>query len=208
MFNERFVSSTEVPNASEELLSHSMGASKVIIRPVSTLSTLPPSGQKQQENDNDGCSCESIDSCPIELMDFRFAVSCEYGTVRCCRPLEPVIIKETPPSRPVVVTPASTIKWPKKTVACRCKPRKECDRLFQSNDEQVVERKYENTCPAGFVRCCDTGNMGNPKTEITVPEAHLLGSSEFRPVQLPFLKMPQPADEVKTWLESNLHIVK
>ena len=50
--------------------------------------------------------------------------------------------------------------------------------------------------------------MGNPKTEITVPEAHLLGSSEFRPVQLPFLKMPQPADEVKTWLESNLHIVK
>jgi hypothetical protein len=183
------LSSTE-PSANDELLSHSLGAAKVIIRPVSQLSTLAPLQSQQQENDNkaDGCKCEPINSCPIELMDFRFAVSCEYGTVRCCRPLEPVLIKETTTSKPMVVTPASTLKWPRKS--CRCKPRKECD-------EQAIDRKSEIGCSAGNVRCCETGaNTGNSKTEAS-PDAHVLGGNSFRPVQLPFLKMPQPADEVK-----------
>lgn len=183
------LSSTE-PSANDELLSHSLGAAKVIIRPVSQLSTLAPLQSQQQENDNkaDGCKCEPINSCPIELMDFRFAVSCEYGTVRCCRPLEPVLIKETTTSKTMVVTPASTLKWPRKS--CRCKPRKECD-------EQAIDRKSEIGCSAGNVRCCETGtNTGNSKTEAS-PDAHVLGGNGFRPVQLPFLKMPQPADEVK-----------
>ena len=177
-------------SANEELLSHSLGAAKVIIRPVSQLSTLAPLQSQQQENDSkaDGCKCEPINSCPIELMDFRFAVSCEYGTVRCCRPLEPVLIKETTSSKPVVVTPASTLKWPRKS--CRCKPRNECD-------EQTIDRKSEIGCSVGNVRCCETGtSFGNSKTE-TSPDAHVLGGKGFRPVQLPFLKMPQPADEVK-----------
>ncbi|KAI9562070.1 hypothetical protein GHT06_013035 [Daphnia sinensis] len=174
-------------NEREEFLTHSLGTSKVIIRPVSQLTTPAPLQSQQPANDsNDGCKCEPIDSCPIELMDFRFAVSCEYGTVRCCRPSEPVLIKETTPSKPVVVTPASTLKWPKKS--CRCKPRRDCD-------EQSIDRKSETSCTAGFVRCCETGTkIENHKIEVS-PEAHVLGGNGFRPVQLPFLKMPQPADE-------------
>lgn len=189
------LSSTEA-SASQDLSSHSLGASKVIIRPASTLTTTPTSllGNNQKES-SDGCKCEPIDSCPIELMDFRFAVSCEYGTVRCCRPLEPVLIKETPANKTVVVTPASTLKFPKKSISCRCKPRKDCDRHFQSNDGHNSERKNTMNCPVGLVRCCESNSGGNTKTEAN-GEPHVLGGNDFRPVQLPYLKMPPPADEV------------
>lgn len=183
------------------------------------------------ENTDNGCKCESLDACPIELMDFSFSVSCGYGTVRCCRPIEPAteppieapfeapveVPSENPikssvePStteesfvtKPVVVTP-TTVKFSKKPLACKCKPRKECDRFFQTEEEvEVFDRKDVLTCPAGMVRCCETGNMGNhkqattPKTFKKIQATQILGNTGFKPVQLPFLTVPVISNQVR-----------
>ena len=176
---------------------------KVIIRLASTLSTPAPAGRRQSSNDgHDGCSCESVDDCPVELMDFRFAVACDHGTVRCCRPVESNNAQDINDAKNAenvkntvkIVTPVTLVKRPKKTAMCKCKPRKECDHFFHSEDAQ--DRK-DNLCPSGMVRCCETGNMGNSKDDLikgqTVPSVQQnLDNNQFKPVQLPFLKMPHP----------------
>lgn len=167
---------------------------KVIIK---LASEMKPSTNKnnadQQQGTNEvknGCSCEKIDSCPVELMDFSFAVSCAYGTVRCCRPLESPLVT------PVVSTPTKAPST-KKPVMCKCKPRKECDWFFHGDtkESELIDRKDD--CPAGSVRCCETGNMGNPKEpminqqqQLSGPQFVLGNSNNFRPIQLPYLKMP------------------
>lgn len=164
-------------------------------------------------------------------MDFSFSVSCGYGTVRCCRPvepsteapmeisdetlvelsfesatsssLEPTATEESIFTKPVVVTPATTVKFSKKPMSCKCKPRKECDKFFQAEEDvEVFDRKDVLTCSAGMVRCCESGNMGNPK-EMTTPRSfkkvqapQILGNVAFKPVQLPFLTVPTTSNQV------------
>ena len=170
---------------------------KVIIRLASTLSTPQPFRRESADDEGNGCKCEPIGDCPVELMDFSFALACEHGTVRCCRPVEPVVQQETP--KPVdIVTPITTVKLVKKTAMCKCKSRKECDRHFLQL-ESAVDRKDE-VCPSSMVRCCETGNMGNAKDQVdkseSDTEAHVLGNSNFKPILLPFLKMPPSNNEV------------
>ena len=174
----------------------SAGKGKVIIRLASSLSTPAPAGRREtSDNSHDGCRCELVDQCPIELMDFRFAVSCDHGTVRCCRPVDIDDAKDAHDVKPVkVVTPVTLVKRPKKTGMCKCKSRKECDHFFRPEDQ--LDRK-DDPCPSGMVHCCETGNMGNSKDDLvkgqTPPQVQQhLGPSQFKPVQLPFLKMPHP----------------
>ena len=167
---------------------------KVIIKLASAVAPLPPlstnnNNRKESASDEkeNGCSCEKIDSCPIEMMDFSFAVSCSYGTVRCCRP-----VKSTP--APLVKRPIT-----KKPAMCKCKSRKECDLFFHVEESEQIDRKDE--CPAGSVRCCENGNMGNPKDQ---KDAHqILGNSDFRPVQLPYLKMPNTEVQKKHFFKNS-----
>lgn len=179
----------------------------MIIRLASTLSTPAPARRRQSSDDaHDGCSCEPVDDCPIELMDFRFAVGCDHGTVRCCRPAKSKDAEDAQDTKNVknvkdvvkVVTPMVLVKRPKKTPMCKCKSRKECDYYFRS--EEALDRK-DDLCPSGMVHCCETGNMGNSKDDLikgqVVPQGHQqLGNNQFKPIQLPFLKMPHPDTKV------------
>jgi len=168
---------------------------KIFIRPASSLTTAKPNGKQQLSERELGCSCQQIDNCPIEQMDFSFAVSCEYGTVRCCRPLETVLTKETFLVAPTMPTPTTFKRVVvKKIPACKCKPYNECERFSNHSikDESSINQGEGLSCPVGLVRCCDrergnTINFNEPST--SEPETHVLGNSEFQPVQLPFMKI-------------------
>ena len=168
--------------------------SKVIIKLASEIKAAAQTSTHKNPDGNDashGCNCEKIDSCPIEMMDFSFAVSCSYGTVRCCRPQASIAVT------PSVLVPVK--RQPiKKLAMCKCKSRKECDWFFHNTamESEPIDRKDEEQCPAGSVRCCETGNMGNPiefnngQQQQQHGSQHILGNNDFRPVQLPYLKMP------------------
>lgn len=168
---------------------------KIFIRPASLLTTPKPNGRQQLSERELGCSCQHIDNCSIEQMDFSFAVSCEYGTVRCCRPLETVLTKETFLIAPTTPTPTTSKRVVvKKTPACKCKPYNECERFSNHSikDDGSINQRDGLSCPVGLIRCCDlergnTVNFSEPST--SEPETHVLGNSEFRPVQLPFMKI-------------------
>ena len=173
---------------------------KVFIRPASALTTLKPF-RRQQNSDEMGCSCQHIDNCSIENMDFSFAVSCEYGTVRCCRPMQTVLNKETlllsaPTAAPTQTPTTFKRVVVKKTPACKCKLYSECDR-FSNHSIHNANSTESQSCPTGMVRCCErrsTVIFKEPST--TQPETHVLGNNDFRPVQLPFSKIMSTTNQV------------
>ena len=146
----------EKPKAESAVDVNSIASPKVFIRMASE---IKPTEKKisNVHSFSDGCKCEPLDECPVEKMDFTFGVSCPFKTVRCCRPVQPIVEPE-----PQIPTTEEAVKG------------------------------IDIVTPVSVLQMSST--TPTPVTERPAQETEILGNSQFRPVNLPFMKVPASSE--------------
>jgi len=71
---------------------------------------------------------------------------------------------------------------------CDCEPNDDCPL-------ELMDFSFATACPYGTVRCCrppatDATTESQPTTTAPVYETEVLGENQFRPIDLPFLRIP------------------